>query len=61
MPGVPAWYCDFCGEMVYDGEIMMRLVMLLGPESDLEDQRRWRVTGREEDWAADFGDRRRMR
>jgi YgiT-type zinc finger domain-containing protein len=59
MPGVPAWHCDFCGEILYDNGALTRLVLLLGPESDLEDQQRWRAAGLEENREADLGDRRR--
>ena len=45
LPGVAAWRCDFCGEIFYDNEVMSRLVLLLGPESDMGDEREWYRAG----------------
>jgi YgiT-type zinc finger domain-containing protein len=60
VPRVPAWRCDFCGDTFYDDEAMTRLAMLLGPESDLGDERRWRTTGLEGRGEAGLGSRRRV-
>jgi len=60
VPGVPAWRCDFCGDTFYDIEALTRLVMLLGPESNLEDHRRWRATGPDESSRTGLGERRRI-
>jgi YgiT-type zinc finger domain-containing protein len=58
--GVPAWRCDYCGDTFYDDEALSRLALLLGPESDMEDQRRWRATGLDEDREVGLGNRRRV-
>ncbi len=60
MPGVPAWRCDFCGETFYDDEALIRLSLLLGPESDLDEERQWRTTGLEGGQEPGLGDRRRV-
>ena len=60
MPGVWVWCCDFCGDSFYDDEFLTRLVLLLGPEANLEMQRKWRTPGLDENWGADVGDRRRI-
>lgn len=55
MPGMSAWRCDFCGEMVYDRDVLNRLALLLGTESCLEDQRRGRAPGLDENWEVNLG------
>ena len=59
VPGVAAWRCDCCSDTFFDEEALTRLVLLLGPESDLEDQRRRRGRGLGGVPGADLGDRRR--
>jgi len=59
-PRVPAWRCDYCGETFYDDDALTRLFLLLGPESDMEDERRWRATGLDEDRRPELGNRRRV-
>jgi len=60
VPGVLAWRCDFCGDTFYDTQALTRLAMLLGPESTLDDHRRWRATGPDDSRRTDLGDRRRI-
>lgn len=60
VPGMPAWRCDFCNETFYDDEAFERLIMLLGPESEAEDQRRGRAFGFGGQWKPELGDRHRI-
>jgi YgiT-type zinc finger domain-containing protein len=56
VPEVPAWRCDFCGDTYYEREAISRLVLLLGPEPDSAQGRRWRATGLEESGGEALGD-----
>jgi YgiT-type zinc finger domain-containing protein len=60
LPNVPARRCDFCGEVFFDNDAMIRLILLLGSGSDLENDRRWRTTGLDDGRDADLGDPRRV-
>jgi YgiT-type zinc finger domain-containing protein len=59
-PGMLAWRCDFCGMTFYDDAALARLALLLGPETDLDEERQWPATGLEESWEPGLGDRRRV-
>ena len=59
IPNVPAWQCDVCGDTFYDPQALTRLTLLLGPESDTNDQRRWRGLGLDDSPPPGLGDRRR--
>lgn len=58
--GIPAWSCDFCGDTYFEDDALTRLVLLLGPESTLEDQRRWRARGLGGNRGTGLGSRRRV-
>jgi YgiT-type zinc finger domain-containing protein len=60
LSGVSAWRCDLCGDTSYDSEALTRLILLLGPESELEVDRPWRGTTLDGGSEASFGDRRRV-
>ncbi len=38
LPGVPAWRCDYCGDLVYDETTLARLIALLGPPDSGENE-----------------------
>jgi YgiT-type zinc finger domain-containing protein len=59
VPRVPAWRCDYCGDAFFDKEALYRLVLLLGPESDTEDQQDPRVAGLEGSGKIGMRERRR--
>ena len=60
VPGMPAWRCDFCGDTYYDNEALTRLVLLLGPETGSEHERRRRATGLDDSFGDGLGDRWRV-
>lgn len=61
VPRVPAWRCDYCGDTFYDDEALTRLILLLGPESDVQTEQPWRATGLDDSSEAGLGDRHRHR
>lgn len=60
MAGILAWRCDFCSDTYFDDDALTRLVLLLGPETTLEDQRRRRVGGLGGGLGTGLGSRRRV-
>ncbi len=61
LPNVPAWRCDFCGEILYDLDVLGPLRALLGPETSLDLDDRWLLDTESGDdtWGLGLSNRRR--